>query len=141
MRATSIPISIICLLMGACARPTLVEAGLSGRDQTDQAIVREYFLAINARDLAALSKVLAENLTVSVGNKSWGKATEIKNRTDQWARDPNYSVEIRSITGSSDAVRVKISVTYMAQGRRQSQEIENVFQVQNRQITQAVLSP
>lgn len=141
MRATSTHISIICLLMVACARPNLVETGPSHREKTDQAIVREYFEAINARDLTALTKVLAENAMISVGTHSWGKATELKNRTDQWSRDPKYAIEIKSMAGSSEAVKARVIVTYMAHGRLQSQEIENVFKVQNKQISQAVLSP
>lgn len=141
MRATSTHLSLICLLLSACAHPNLVEAGLSHQEKTDQAIIRDYFVAITAKDQTTLARVLAENVKVTVGTRSWNKATEIKNRTDQWVRDPNYSVEIRSITGAGDTVKARVIVTYRAHGRVQSQEIENVFKVQNKQIIQAVLSP
>lgn len=140
MRRIPILLALLCL-MSACARPNLAEPGASQQEGADIQVVRSYFAAINAKNQAALSKLLADNVTVLVGEKSWGKATELAHRVEAWTRDPNYTTEITSILLQGGLVRARVMVTFESHGVRGRQEIENTFSVQRSQIVQATLAP
>ena len=140
MRTSTLVLTALCLSMGACVRPRLAEPGPTRKEEAELNVVRAYYAAINAKNQAALSNLLAENIKVTAGQNSWGKATELTNRLEWWTRDPKYSVEIKSVTLQGGIIKARVLVTYMSHGALGSQEIENTFTVQNRQIVQAILS-
>ena len=141
MKINPVLLAIFFCWMSACVRPSLDGQGSSRLEITEINVVRSYFLAINTKNQASLSKVLAENVEVSAGQKSWGKVTELANRVEAWTRDPKYTVEITSITIQGGIVKARVMVNYESHGSRVRQEIENTFNVQHNQITQAILSP
>lgn len=141
MRTAPVILAIFCWFMCACVRPNLAGSGSSRSVEAEIKVVTAYYAAINAKDQAALAKLLAENVNVRVGRKSWGKATELTNRVEGWTRDPDYSVQITSITLQGGVVKARVMVTYESHGGKVRQEIENAFKVENHQIIQAILSP
>lgn len=146
MRNHPVVLAIVLGALSGCVRPGLERPGLESpaptrQEGADLGVVRSYFDAINAKNRSDLSDLLAEDVKVTLGPKSWGKATELSNRAEAWTRDPNYTVEITSLRLEGDLVQARVMVTRDSHGTRVRQEIRNAFKVQHHQIVLAILSP